>query len=166
VGQGSALSPILSALYISLVFHILENCLKNLKIPIPILSFVDDSLFVVQSKYLTISNSFLLYSYNIISSLLEKFSLILEHGKTEVFHFSRSQGVLNSPPLNLSVFGGSSLLSKDTWRYLGFIFNRKLLFHQHINFYMNKAISIVKYMKILGNSMQKRSHSATEITFI
>ena len=38
------------------------------------------------------------------------------------------------------------------WKYLGFIFNRKLLFHQHINFYSNKVMSTVKYMKILSNS--------------
>jgi len=30
VGQGSALSPILSALYLSPFLHILEKCLKNL----------------------------------------------------------------------------------------------------------------------------------------
>ena len=42
--------------------------------------------------------------------------------------------------------------SKDLWRYLGFIFDRKLLFHKHINFYANKAISTVKCMKLLGNS--------------
>ena len=37
------------------------------------------------------------------------------------------------------------------WKYLGFIFDRKLSFYQHINFYTNKAMSTVKYMKILGN---------------
>jgi len=46
VRQGSALSPILSALYFSLIFHILEKCLKNPKIPILIISFVDDGLFI------------------------------------------------------------------------------------------------------------------------
>ena len=43
------------------------------------------------------------------------------------------------------------LYLKDTWKYLGFIFNRKLSFHQYIDYYSNKAISTVKYMKILGN---------------
>jgi len=43
------------------------------------------------------------------------------------------------------------LYLKDTWKYLGFIFDRKLLFHQHIDYYSNKAISTVKCMKILGN---------------
>ena len=46
VGQGSALSPILLAFYLSPFLYILENCLKNLKIPISILSFVDDGLFI------------------------------------------------------------------------------------------------------------------------
>ena len=46
VGQGSALSPILSTLYLSLFLYILENRLKNLKIPISILSFVDDGLII------------------------------------------------------------------------------------------------------------------------
>ena len=89
VGQDSVLSSILSALYISLVFHILEKHLKNLKIPVSILSFVDNSLFIAQSKSLTVSNSYLFCSYNVISSILDKFGLVLEHRKIEVFHFSR-----------------------------------------------------------------------------
>ena len=46
VGQGSALSPILSALCLSLFIYILENFLKNLKIPISIISFVNNGLFI------------------------------------------------------------------------------------------------------------------------
>jgi len=50
VGQESALSPILSALYIVSIFHILGKKAKNLPILIPIfiLSFVDDSLLISQ----------------------------------------------------------------------------------------------------------------------
>ena len=79
MGQGSALSFILSALYISPVFHILKKHLKNLKIPISILLFIDNSLFIAQSKSLTISNSFLFYSYNVIvirQRSVEKYFLI------------------------------------------------------------------------------------------
>jgi len=46
VGQGSALSPILSSLYLSPFLYILENRLKNLNIPVPFLSFVDNSLII------------------------------------------------------------------------------------------------------------------------
>jgi len=46
VGQGSTLSPILSALYLLPFIYILEKCLKNLKIPISVISFVNDDLFI------------------------------------------------------------------------------------------------------------------------
>jgi len=48
IEQSSTLSPILSTLYITLIFHILEKRTKNLSIPIPIsfLLFVDDSLLI------------------------------------------------------------------------------------------------------------------------
>jgi len=61
-------------------------------------------------------------------------------------------GTFNPPPLDLSSIGGPSLIPKDIWRYLGFIFDKKLCFHQHIDFYANKAILTVKCMNILGNS--------------
>ena len=70
----------------------------------------------------------------------------------KVFHFSRSHGVFNSSPLNSLEIGSLLLISRDIWKYLGFIFDRKLSFHQHIDFYANKAILTVKYIKILRNS--------------
>ena len=151
VGQESALSPIWVVFYLSPFLYILENCLKNLNIPVYIISFVDDGLFISQNKSLDISNSCFFCSYNVMTKLLERFSLIVEHSKTEVFHFNRSQGFFNPPLLNLSSIGGSVLKPKSTWKYMGFIFNKKLSFHQHINFYANKVMSMVKYMKILGN---------------
>ena len=152
VGQGSALSPILSALYLSLLFYIIEKRFKNLNLPISTLSFVDDGLFIVQNKSISISNSYLFYSYNILSKLLSSFGLIIEHSKTEIFHFNRSHGPFNPPSLNLSPLGSSILRPKELWRYLGFIFNRKLSFHKHIDHYTNKVMSTVNCMKLLGNS--------------
>ena len=153
VEQGSALSPILSMLYLASIFHILEKHLKILKMLVSILSFVDNGLLVVQSKLLIILNSFLFCSYNIASFFLEKFSLIMELGKTEVFYFSRLHRVFGPPPLNLSTLGGPILCPRDTWKYLGFIFNRKLFLYQYINYYVDKAIPIIQCMKILRNSV-------------
>ena len=152
VGQGSVLSPILSTLYFSPFIYILENHLKNLKIPTFFISFVDDSLFISQSNSINISNSHLYCSYNILTNLLKKFGLVVKHSKTEVFHFNRSHGVFNLPLLDLSPLGGNILQPNNTWKYLGFIFDRKLIFHQHVDFYANKALSTIKYMKMLGNS--------------
>jgi len=152
VGQGSAFSPILLALYLSPFLYILEKRFKNLKIPVSFISFVDDSLIISQNNSIVISNSQLFYSYNVLSKLLDSFGLIVEHSKTDIFHFNRSHGVFNPLPLNLSAIRGPILRPKDSWKYLGFIFDQKLNFHQHIDFYLNKAISMVKCMKLLGNS--------------
>ena len=114
-------------LYISLFLHILEKCLKNLKIPISILLFVDDGLIITQNKSLDISNSHLFCSYNVLSKLLDSFGLVIEHVKTEIFHFNRSHGVFNPSSLDLLPIGSPTLHPKDTWKYLGFIFDQKLI---------------------------------------
>ena len=114
VGQESVLSPILSALYLAPILHILENQLKILKIPISILLFVNDGLLVAQNKSLSISKFLLFCSYQIISFFLDRFGLILEYRKMEVFHFSRSYGAFESPSLDLSSIEGPVLHPKNT----------------------------------------------------
>ena len=123
VGQDSALSSILSALYFSPIFHILEKQLKILKIPISIISFVDDGLFISQNKSISLLNANLFCSYNVISSLFMKFGLVMEYKKTEVFYFSRLHGVFNPHPLDLTPIRGPVLLHKTTWQYLEFFFD-------------------------------------------
>ena len=103
VEQGSVLSPILSAFYISPIFHIFEKRSKNLNIPISSLSFVNNELLILQEKSFEKTNAFLYCSYNIISSLLNQFGLVIKHGKSKVFHFSRSYEIFNSFPLDLSL---------------------------------------------------------------
>jgi len=152
VSQSLALLLVLSALYLLPFIYILEKHLKNLIIPISIISFVDNGLLISQNNSFNISNSCLYCSYNVLTNLLEKFGLVVEHSKTEIFHFNKSHGTFNPPPLDLSLSGGNILHPNKSWKYLGFIFNRKLTFHLHINFYANKSISSIKYMKILGNS--------------
>ena len=97
VGQGSTLSPILSALYLSPLLYILEKHLKNLNITVSLISFVDDGLIISQNKSIDVSNLQLFYSYNVLSRLLIKFGLNIEHSKTEMFHFNRSYGMFNPP---------------------------------------------------------------------
>jgi len=115
IGQGSTLSLVLSALYLTLLLHILENWLKNLKIPISTFSFVDNELFISQNKSLTISNLNIFCCYHIMTFLLEKFGLKIEHGKTKVFYFSRLYGSFNPSLLDLTTLGGSIICPKTTW---------------------------------------------------
>jgi len=116
IGQVSTLSLILSTLYIASIFHIFEKRSKNIlpNIPVFFLSFVDDSFFISQEKSYKKSNTYLFCSYNIISTPFNQFRLIIEHGKLEVFHFSRFTRNFDLPPLNLSSLGGLILWPKDT----------------------------------------------------
>jgi len=97
VGQGSALSPILSTMYIASKFHLFEKCTKNLEIPLlaSLLSFVDDSLLISQEKSYKKSLVILACSYSIIFYLFTVFSLVLEHEKLKVFYFSRARNDAN-----------------------------------------------------------------------
>ena len=46
--------------------------------------------------------------------LLKKFGLIIEHGKTKVFHFSRLHSSFNPLPLDPTILGGPILYPKTT----------------------------------------------------
>ena len=154
IGQEFILSSILSALYIVLIFHIFKKVTQNLlpSIPVSILSLVDDRLFISQEKSFMKSNANFFSSYNIISFLFHQFGLAIEHSKSKVFYFSRATKNFDPPPLDLGLLDSSLLRPKDIWRYLEFIFDKKLSFYQHVHYYSNKALSTIKGMKILGNS--------------
>ena len=69
----------------------------------------------------------------------------------EIFHLFMVTKNFDLSSLNLRLLGGSLLWPKDNWKYLSFIFNRKLFFCQHI-YFANKALFTIKDMKMLDNS--------------
>ena len=111
MGQGSALFPILSTFYITPIF---EKRTKNLLSPISVytLLFIDDGLFICQEKSYKKSNTNLFCSYSIISSLFEQFSLVIEHNKSKIFHFSRLMKNYKMSSLYLSLLEGPLLHPK------------------------------------------------------
>ena len=128
VDQDSALSPILSALYILLIFYIFEKISKNIKIPVSFFSLLTiDFYFNSQEKSFEKSNTFLFCSHTIILFLINQFGLVIEYRKSKVFHLS------SLSPLNLSPLRGPTLHLKDNWKYLDSIFDKKLLFQQHVH---------------------------------
>ena len=78
------------------------------------MSFIDNSPLISQEKSFEKTNSFLFYSYNIVSSLLDQFGLVIKYGKTKVFHFSKSHGIFNHPLLDLSSIESLMLTPKTT----------------------------------------------------
>ena len=99
-------------LFISLLFHIFEKQVKNLKIQVSFLSFVNNGLLISQEKSLEKTNLFLFCSYNIVSFLLDQFGLVIKHRKTKVFHFTRSHSIFDPSLLDLSTLRGPVLTPK------------------------------------------------------
>jgi len=82
---------------------------------------------------------------------MASFGLVMEHDKSEIFHFSRAHNDSN-PELDLSAIGAPILKPKTYWRYLGFYFDRQLSFKEHVWFYSTKTLTTVKAIGMLGNS--------------
>ncbi|CAA7267356.1 unnamed protein product [Cyclocybe aegerita] len=144
VKQGSALSPVISGLFIAPVMKLFY--IKAALLNTTLLSFVDDGTILAQSKQLDDNNVGLCKAYKIIYLLFVAFALVLEHDKTELFHFSRQRDAYN-PLLDLgyaSHTGTTPLNPKTYWRYLGFYFDRGLTFHEHICYYATKAFTTVQ----------------------
>ncbi|PPQ94129.1 hypothetical protein CVT25_007914 [Psilocybe cyanescens] len=132
VGQGSALSPVLSAFYLTLIMRLFE--LDPLTRGCFLLSYVDNGTLVVQLKSLLDNCEALKQAYSVIFDLFKKFGLTLEHDKSEVFHFDQSHSKDN-PPVDLGYAphtGATPFKPKLYWQYLGFYFDRKLTFTEHI----------------------------------
>ena len=154
VGQGSAASPILSALMVAPVLFLFDEAAVREGIDVTALSYVDDGLLVVQGKDWDYCYDHLRRAYAIIFQVMTDMGLELEHGKTEVFHFTRRHNDI-PPPLDLGFApftGDTPLCSRLTWRYLGFWFDRRLSFKAHVKFYSTKAFTTVRSMGMLGNS--------------
>ena len=114
VGQGSALSPVLSALYIAPVmklYHMQAVALKT-----SLLSYVDDGTVMAQSKSLDENRETLKDAYAVLLCLFVAIGLVLEHSKTEYFIFDRFHSDY-SPPIDLGYapYTGENLLKPNLY---------------------------------------------------
>ena len=133
-------------------FSYFQKKTRSLLSPILIstLSFVDNEILISQEKSYEnqIQTSFAV----IRLSLFTQFSLVIEHDKVWSLLFLRSTKNIHPSSLDLYPLDSLFLYLKDTWRYLGFIFDKKPTFQHYIYYYTNKALSTIKSMKMLGNS--------------
>jgi Reverse transcriptase (RNA-dependent DNA polymerase) len=154
VGQGSALSPVLSSLCLAPILKLFSA--SDIGQQVDVMSYVDDGTLIACSSRLEDNLELLKEAYGWIYHAFTSLSLVLEHTKSEAFHFMRARGNPDLPiDLGFLPFMGDTLLKpKVTWCYLGFFFNRKLLFKEHILFYTTKALTTVQAMGMLGNSVR------------
>ena len=111
IKQSLALFSIIS---IAPIFYIFKKRINKFLVPIPILflSFIDNSLLIFQEKNTSKLNANFFCSYNIITTILNDFSLEIEYNKSEVFHFSRATKYHNLQLLDLSPLRGLMLILK------------------------------------------------------
>jgi hypothetical protein len=151
VVQGSALSPILSALCLAPLLKEFEHRVRV----VVLISYVNNGTIIVQSDMWDKNLVKLKSAYKTVFELTQSMGLVLEHNKSEGFHFSQKHGDSN-PDIDLGYApytGATPLHPGTTWRYLGFFFNHALTFQEHVKRYTNKALTTVRAMLAIGNSV-------------
>jgi hypothetical protein len=149
-GQGSALSPVLSVLVLAPMMKIFRT--RSIGLGCTLISYVDNRDIIVQSADIDTNRTMLWHVYKIVFELMTAPGLALEHDKTELFHFTRAN---SRSPLGSGIcalYGRQPPQTQTFWRYLGFWFDRKLMFQEHVHFYTTKALTTIMAMRMLGDS--------------
>lgn len=173
VGQGSALSPILSGLYVAPVLHHSAPIQHAASTNATLQFYVDDGLISVAAPplgpddsyfaQLQLNNAVLAHLYHDLASGLLRLGLRVEADKLELMHFVRhkagAKAFPTSQPLGPDLAlrlptGPTRVRPKDTMRYLGFFLDPQLTFRAHIRQCVNKASSAVHAFRMLGNSVR------------
>ncbi|KAF8697547.1 hypothetical protein AX14_001349 [Amanita brunnescens Koide BX004] len=169
--QGDCLSPILSALYISVA---IRRVFPETMPPASTrcLFFVDDGALITASPSLQTNVDVLRLYLLLLLQALSDIGLQVEASKTELIHFfafelaaSRRLAISHQPALSFTWRMISFTISPSPiWHYLGFFFSPTLDFSYHVQFYTNKAFSTIRACNMLGNSVRgigprQRSHA-------
>ena len=138
--------------------------------------FVDDGLILVGANLppeetkadpqmqLRINTILIKHIYLSLLEQLHRLGLSAETDKLELMHFrqrrKKDTGWSNTEPLGSSLHINSEqgekliIKAKTSMRYLGFYFDPKLSFREHIRFYTTKGMSVVATLSALGNSVR------------
>ena len=169
--QGDCLSPILSALYISVA---IKRVFPETMPPSSTrcLFYVDDGTIITASPSLQTNIDILRLYLLLLLQALSDIGLQVEASKTELIHFfafeltaARHLAIAHQPHLTFTWCMISFDISPSPlWCYLGFFFTPSLDFSYHVQFYTNKAFSTIRACSMLGNSVRgigplQRSHA-------
>ncbi|KAF8641368.1 hypothetical protein AX14_009898, partial [Amanita brunnescens Koide BX004] len=160
--QGDCLSPILSALYLSVAIkHVFPH--SSPPRSTRCLFFVDDGALYTASPSLTTNVRVLSSLLLQLLTTLDAIGLAIEASKTELIHFyafrlapsSRTLAITHQPSL---VFQWKNhtyeIKPAQVWRYLGFFFTPSLDWSYHVQYYTNKGFSSIRACGMLGNSLR------------
>ncbi|KAF8695033.1 hypothetical protein AX14_001893 [Amanita brunnescens Koide BX004] len=159
--QGDCLSPILSALYISVA---IRRVFPETMPPATTkcLFFVDDGALITASPSLQTNVDVLRLYLLLLLQALSDLGLQVEASKTELIHFfafeltaARRLAISQQPHLTFTWrMKTFDIPPSPLLRYLGFYFTPTLDFSHHVQFYTNKAFSTIRACNMLGNSVR------------
>ena len=159
--QGDCLSPILSALYISIA---IRKVFPETMPPATTrcLFYVNDGVIITASPSLQMNIAILQVYLLLLLQALSNIGLQVEASKTELMHFfafeltaARRLAISHQPSLDFTWRGVHYEIPPSArWRYLGFFFTPTLDFSFHVQFYTNKAFSTIRACLMLGNSVR------------
>ncbi|KAF8644940.1 hypothetical protein AX14_009330 [Amanita brunnescens Koide BX004] len=159
--QGDCLSPILSALYISVA---IRRVFPETMPPSTTKSlfFVDDGIIITASPSLQTNIAVLRLYLLLLLQVLADIGLQVETSKTELMHFfafelsaARRLAIVQQPHLTFTWKQVAyDIQPASRWRYLGFYFTPTLDFLFHVQYYTNKAFSTIRACTMLGNSVR------------
>ncbi|KAF8697670.1 hypothetical protein AX14_001310 [Amanita brunnescens Koide BX004] len=169
--QGDCLSPILSALYISVAIRRVFP--ETMPPPTTrCLFYVDNGALITASPSLQTNVDVLRLYLLLLLQALSDIGLQVETSKTELIHFfafeltaARRLSIAHQPHLTFTWrMLHYDISPSPLWRYLGFFFTPTLDFSYHVQYYTNKAFSTIRACNMLGNSIrglgpQQRSHA-------
>ncbi|KAF8622833.1 hypothetical protein AX15_006717 [Amanita polypyramis BW_CC] len=180
VPQGDPLSPILSNLYVAIPLCVhFPFSLKNTE---NTLSFIDDYVLSTISNSLRLNIDRLSLLYRLFYDIIQGCGLTIEPEKTELFNFAACDLSKNTKPIYKNItFSSISLPKKEhnlwtltdalqiqpksIWRYLGFFFDSELNFDAHVQKYINKSMSALNAMRMLGNSIEGFTPSKRKLVY-
>lgn len=142
--QGSILSPLLYALYTS-----------DFKAPklIDVAYYADDTALITSSKLTSALLKKMEKSLLACNKYFRKWKIKINHDKTQAIIFPFNKSPKRSPRRPL-MFNGNRIDTLNQVKYLGVIFDQKLLFRQHIDAACEKAI---KSFRSLWPLLNRRS---------
>jgi hypothetical protein len=150
VPQGSPLSPILLAIYTAWIADALKGQTNA-----SLCFYVDDGALAAFSPTLTADVRTIEQNFKLVVSRLHDVGMPVDKGKCDAMHFTRKRG-LGSPAFCPEMPNGEKLhvTAQKNMHWLGFFFDRQLLWTQHVDIMCNRAMSKVHGLKILGNSVK------------
>jgi hypothetical protein len=131
------------------------------------LFFVDDGLLYCASQSLQQNVECIGKCLERVQAVLATLGLFINADKTELIHFpgfdkNKKTRQLAALPLQPSItirhVGGernnTTIKPKPCIRYLGFYFDSELSWNAHVTFYLNRAFSTIRALRMLGSSIR------------